>query len=255
MGGGTRARKLQALFQSHLPTVSADDVEILIEVFTSAIEDDDDVDGFDAETLATSILDLCLEVEDPDTIAVDLAEELNAKFSLNAGESAAVFSAGDSAWAVLEEDAEYHEVTVLGAGDTAETVRVLFEKFGVERTLDADQVVSAEDGGGDGDTGLCEMCRRDAVLTIHHMIPRSEHTRYLHKGYSHAFLKGITNQGVSEEATNIAMICRPCHNMVHRVATNKVLAETMHTVELILEHPNIATWVKYAAGRVHLTGH
>ena len=58
MGGGTRARKLQALFQSHLPTVSADDVEILIEVFTSAIEDDDDVDGFDAETLATSILDV-----------------------------------------------------------------------------------------------------------------------------------------------------------------------------------------------------
>ena len=32
MGGGARARKLQALFQSHLPTVSADEIEILIEV-------------------------------------------------------------------------------------------------------------------------------------------------------------------------------------------------------------------------------
>ena len=65
------------------------------------------------------------------------------------------------------------------------------------------------------------------LLQIHHMIPRSEHTRYMSKGYSHAFLKGVTNQGTAEESTNLAMICRPCHNMVHKVATNKVLADTM----------------------------
>ena len=58
------------------------------------------------------------------------------------------------------------QVTVLGDGASDETVRVLFGEFGIKRTLNADQVVSAEDGGDDGDTGLCEMCHRDAVLTV-----------------------------------------------------------------------------------------
>ena len=70
-----------------------------------------------------------------------------------------------------------------------------------------------------GGSGACQVkkkkvCFRDcAELTIHHMIPRLEYARYMRKGYSEARLKG---------AEIFAMICRPCHNTVHRLASNDI---------------------------------
>lgn len=256
-----RARKLKQLFESHLPGVLVDDVELLIEVYTEATEEAG-AECFEASVLATCLLDLCIDggPEDPDAAAADLADALNEGFSLAGGAGPARFNVGDTTWAILSEDGEYHEavvVSVEGGGEdggedggggaaAAGLVTVRFPDFGVERTLMASQVVPSDtadavdgDDDGNGGSGACQMCSRDcAELTIHHMIPRSEHTRYMRKGHSMARLKG---------PENFAMICRPCHNTVHRLASNKVLADTMYTVELINANPQVQRWVAFAS--------
>eukprot|EP00041_Stephanoeca_diplocostata_P014856 m.280848 g.280848 ORF g.280848 m.280848 type:complete len:188 (-) comp19829_c5_seq9:76-639(-) len=97
-----------------------------------------------------------------------------------------------------------------------------------------------DDTSGDGglEQGVCEMCRREMKVTGHHLIPKSEHSRFVKKGYKASFLKG---------SENIANICRACHNMVHRLASNKELADTYNTVEKIMECAFILRWVEYIA--------
>jgi hypothetical protein len=62
---------------------------------------------------------------------------------------------------------------------------------------------------GRGRKGRCNKCRKVTALTRHHIVPRSE--------------------GGSDDETNIELICRPCHDRVHRAmardrprATSKV---------------------------------
>lgn len=253
-----RDRMMKALFAEHFPSIASDDIELLIEVFSEATEEAGN-SSLDSQVLANCLLELCLEgsPEDPDAAAADLVDELNHKFSIDVEvpNMALEFRDGDGVWAVLAEDGDYHEATVISttiadgncdAVDESEpSITVRFADFGIERTLGASQVVLMASDSDDGDddelwqSGACEMCRRDCTkLTIHHMIPRSEHARFLKKGYTVAELKG---------PKNFAMICRPCHNTVHRVASNKVLADTMYTIDLINAHPAVQKWVAFAS--------
>jgi hypothetical protein len=86
--------------------------------------------------------------------------------------------------------------------------------------------------------GLCEMCKRDTRITDHHLIPRSEHSRFVKRGLKMNFLKG---------KENIAEICRPCHNAVHRFASNKELADRYDTVEKLMAEPDIQRWVEWVS--------
>jgi hypothetical protein len=45
--------------------------------------------------------------------------------------------------------------------------------------------------------GRCPKCRKVTPLTRHHIVPRSE--------------------GGPDEETNIELVCRPCHNALHRM--------------------------------------
>jgi hypothetical protein len=66
----------------------------------------------------------------------------------------------------------------------------------------------------------CELCRRKAPLTRHHLIPKSLHDKpYVQKRF-----------GRTERITATLWVCRPCHNHIHATFDEKELALTITTV-------------------------
>ncbi|KAI5115647.1 hypothetical protein M0805_009062 [Coniferiporia weirii] len=85
-------------------------------------------------------------------------------------------------------------------------------------------------------THECEICDREVPLTYHHLVPRSTHARALKRGWH------------KEEMLNsVAWLCRPCHSVVHNVASNEDLARDFFTVERLLAREDVQRWRKYAA--------
>ncbi len=84
----------------------------------------------------------------------------------------------------------------------------------------------------------CELCQRKvAYLTRHHLIPR---TRHANKRNKKLFDR-------KEVHTRIVWFCRPCHDQVHAVLTEKTLEHEYNTLEEIAAHPEIkkfAEWIK-----------
>ena len=54
----------------------------------------------------------------------------------------------------------------------------------------------------------------------------------------------ILTQDMLNETCNI---CRPCHNAVHRIYDNDTLAESFHTIELLLTSEEICKYVKFSS--------
>jgi len=71
-------------------------------------------------------------------------------------------------------------------------------------------------------------------LTYHHLIPREVHRKVLKRGWHR-----------EDMLNSVAWLCRPCHSMVHRVATNEELARHYHTVELLLEREDVKKWAAW----------
>ncbi|RPD53789.1 hypothetical protein L226DRAFT_517642 [Lentinus tigrinus ALCF2SS1-7] len=85
-------------------------------------------------------------------------------------------------------------------------------------------------------TTECEICEREVPLTYHHLIPREVHDKVVKKKWHPEAM-----------LNSVAWLCRPCHSVVHRVASNEVLAREFYTVELLLGREDIQKWRKYAA--------
>jgi hypothetical protein len=86
--------------------------------------------------------------------------------------------------------------------------------------------------------GVCELCRREGcLLTKHHLIPR---TRHANKRNKREFDR-------VEVKHRLAWICRPCHNHVHALFTEKTLERDYNTLELLLAHPEVAKFVTWIA--------
>ncbi|KAG6916841.1 hypothetical protein DXG01_005140 [Tephrocybe rancida] len=85
-------------------------------------------------------------------------------------------------------------------------------------------------------TEECEICDRQVPLTYHHLIPRSTHTKVLKKKWH-----------PENMLNSVAWLCRPCHNVVHHIATNEELAREFFTVELLLKREEITKWRNYAS--------
>lgn len=82
----------------------------------------------------------------------------------------------------------------------------------------------------------CELCSRECRrLTRHHLIPQTRHKNKKNK-------KMFDRQEVKER---IAMLCRPCHSMVHATFSEKELEASLNTVELLLAEPQIQTWIAF----------
>lgn len=81
-------------------------------------------------------------------------------------------------------------------------------------------------------TEPCPLCRRpNDDPTDHHLIPKSR------------------------GGTTTETICRDCHKAIHALFTNQELEASYSTVEALLEHPELATMIRFIAkqhGRVRV---
>lgn len=86
----------------------------------------------------------------------------------------------------------------------------------------------------------CELCGRVvAALTRHHLIPRARHRK---KRNRRLFDR-------EEVRTRILWICRPCHDHIHEVLTERELEADYPTREALLEHPMIRRFVTWIGGK------
>ncbi|MFI0474268.1 hypothetical protein ACGLWX_16260 [Halomonas sp. HMF6819] len=81
----------------------------------------------------------------------------------------------------------------------------------------------------------CELCHRAAALTKHHLIPRTLHNKPRYrKRYSR-----------EERLTAIAWLCHPCHKHIHRLFSERELADRFPSVEALAEDPDIRAFVEW----------
>jgi 5-methylcytosine-specific restriction endonuclease McrA len=98
-----------------------------------------------------------------------------------------------------------------------------------------DQEVETEiNSDVDIEDGQCWMCDRTMPLTFHHLIPRTTHKKLLKRGFETKEL----NVGI--------MICRPCHNAIHRLIDEETMASDYYTFDLLMEHAGVVKWIEYA---------
>uniref|UniRef100_A0A7S2XRD7 Uncharacterized protein n=1 Tax=Attheya septentrionalis TaxID=420275 RepID=A0A7S2XRD7_9STRA len=106
--------------------------------------------------------------------------------------------------------------------------------------------------------GECELCERTIRLTRHHLIPKSTWPKLKQLFLANAqepseledtfsnFPKQVNRDTIRQYLQTTCHICRPCHSMVHRIHDNKTLAESFHTVDLLLTDENVVKFCKWA---------
>ncbi|MCP9339226.1 hypothetical protein [Stutzerimonas xanthomarina] len=81
----------------------------------------------------------------------------------------------------------------------------------------------------------CELCLRQAPLTRHHLIPKALHGK-----------TGIRKRFPREECITATLwVCRPCHNQIHRLFSEKKLALSFHSRDALLADPRLRTFVDW----------
>jgi len=86
----------------------------------------------------------------------------------------------------------------------------------------------------------CDLCGREVgQRTRHHLIPRTRHA-------SRRTRKRFDRQELHQR---IAMLCRPCHKMVHATLGEKELESHYNTLEAIAAHPDIARFLDWLRRR------
>ncbi|MCQ2029661.1 hypothetical protein [Stutzerimonas zhaodongensis] len=81
----------------------------------------------------------------------------------------------------------------------------------------------------------CELCRRQTPLTRHHLIPKSLHGKtYVRKRF-----------GREERITATLWVCRPCHNQIHRLFSEKELALDFNSRDALLADERLRTFVDW----------
>ncbi len=80
----------------------------------------------------------------------------------------------------------------------------------------------------------CLFCHRDLPLTFHHLVPKSLHKKQWVK---RRFTKKSLQEGI--------LICRDCHDALHKMITRKECATTYNTYEKILNHHNFSNFVRW----------
>ena len=79
----------------------------------------------------------------------------------------------------------------------------------------------------------CELCQRSAPLTRHHLIPKALHGKtYVRKRFAR-----------EERITATLWVCRPCHNQIHRLFSEKDLALTLNNRDALMSDPRLRTFV------------
>ena len=86
----------------------------------------------------------------------------------------------------------------------------------------------------------CELCGRVVgALTRHHLIPRTRHRK---KRNRRMFER-------EDVRTRILWICRPCHDHIHEVLSEKDMEASYPSREALLAHPAIRRFVAWIGGK------
>ena len=86
----------------------------------------------------------------------------------------------------------------------------------------------------------CQLCNRPMVaLTRHHLIPRARHNKKRNR-------RLFDRQDVR---TRILWICRPCHNHIHDVLTEKQMEAEYYSRDRLIAHPDIRRFVDWIGNR------
>ncbi|WP_296460960.1 hypothetical protein [Rubinisphaera sp.] len=91
--------------------------------------------------------------------------------------------------------------------------------------------------------GNCPCCRRETLLTFHHLIPQKMHRRpHFQKRYS----KEELNRGIC--------VCRLCHNGIHDRFDEMTLAKNFSTYELLMADDSLQKHFAWVAKQKTKTG-
>ncbi len=80
----------------------------------------------------------------------------------------------------------------------------------------------------------CELCKREIILTSHHLIPKTLHSNKW-------FVKNFSK----EELNKTIELCKDCHGAIHKFIGEKELGRNYNTVEKLLQNEDISTFVKW----------
>ena len=87
--------------------------------------------------------------------------------------------------------------------------------------------------------GTCVLCERERELTFHHLIPRTVHSN---KWFRRRFTREQMAAGLD--------LCADCHSAIHRfIPSEKELARDYNTLEALLAHPELASFVAWVSTR------
>ncbi|WP_110674756.1 MULTISPECIES: hypothetical protein [Salinicola] len=85
----------------------------------------------------------------------------------------------------------------------------------------------------------CGLCGRRAPLTRHHLIPRALHRKPRYR----------KRYGREQMQTRVLWICRPCHSHLHRMLSERELADHYASREALMSHPDIRAFVTWLADK------
>ena len=81
---------------------------------------------------------------------------------------------------------------------------------------------------------VCELCDRTCPkLTEHHLTPK-QHTKR-------------KNKRNRQDLGPTISICPPCHKQIHTLFTNKELAASLHSADLLKSHPDMQKFLNWIA--------
>lgn len=86
--------------------------------------------------------------------------------------------------------------------------------------------------------GKCELCGIETKLTKHHLCPKLKS-------------KSLKKQ---EDDSNIAWICRPCHDCVHATYSESELRDSFNTIEKLLSTEEISKFVSWRRKHPNFSG-
>lgn len=76
-------------------------------------------------------------------------------------------------------------------------------------------------------------------MTRHHLIPKSLHTKaYVRKRFAK-----------EQRISATLWVCRPCHNQIHRLFSEKELALNYSSRDALLADPRLKTFVDWLSGK------
>ncbi|KAJ3431750.1 hypothetical protein M0812_20671 [Anaeramoeba flamelloides] len=88
---------------------------------------------------------------------------------------------------------------------------------------------------------ICQLCGDCRRTSLHHLIPKLIIKR--EKKRSRKSKKYQERRNFTE--VHLVRLCKWCHSKLHKCFTHKELSEQYSTVELICEHPQMITYLKW----------